>query len=64
MALRYGVMVSTTDFGSAGLSSNLNISTMAQWCNGSHEGLKIPWAAMPVSVRIRSELLNKSLLFV
>ena len=28
----------------------------AQWWNGRHEGLKIPWAEVPVPVRVRSEL--------
>ena len=27
----------------------------AQWWNGRHEGLKIPWAEMPVRVRLPSE---------
>lgn len=30
---------------------------MAAWCNGSHEGLKIPWSERTVSVRVRLQLL-------
>ena len=26
---------------------------MPMWCNGSHEGLKIPWTVMSVPVRVR-----------
>ena len=26
---------------------------MLEWCNGSHEGLKIPWTEMSVPVRVR-----------
>ncbi len=29
----------------------------AQWCNGSHAGLKILWTEVSVSVRVRPELL-------
>ena len=28
----------------------------AEWCNGSHEGLKIPWTEMSVRVRVPSPL--------
>jgi hypothetical protein len=26
---------------------------MLEWCNGSHEGLKIPWTETSVPVRVR-----------
>lgn len=31
---------------------------MPTWCKGSHEGLKIPWTAMSVPVRVRPSVLK------
>lgn len=56
MELRYGVMVSTSDFGSDCRGSNPLTSTKSPWWwNGRHVGLKIPWTEMSVWVQIPSE---------
>lgn len=45
-------------------ANKMNIEYTAQWCNGSHAGLKILWTEVSVSVRVRPELLNIIIIIV